>query len=322
MKVYYGIESVPNDYAGACVTLGVFDGLHRAHRRIIQRVVELAAEKQCRSMLITFEPHPRQVLNQKPENHPPILTTAAEKTELLKKTGIDDILIIRTNREFLNTDESEFIKNILVKKLNVHYVIVGYDYHFGRNRQGNPQTLEEAGQKYGFKVIVIPPFNLDGVPVSSSLIRQLLIEGQVSRANEMLGWSYCFTGTVIKGAGRGRQLGFPTSNLVINQQEKLIPADGVYFVKAYLQKVEYYGILNIGVRKTFNESERVIELYMIDFLDSKLYGMEIKVALLERLRDEIKFETVTALKQQMQADLKLCKEKISKIENETEVCFK
>lgn len=322
MKVYYGIDNVPTNYAGACVTIGVFDGLHRAHRHIIRQVVDLAAEKQCRSMLITFEPHPRQVLNQKPENHLSILTTAAEKTELLNSTGIDDVLFIKTDKDFLSTEESDFVEQVLVKKLNVCSVVVGYDYHFGRDRHGNPQTLEAAGQKFGFNVGIIPPINLDGIPVRSSLIRQLLTDGQIKKANELLGWSYCFSGTAVKGSGRGKQLGFPTANLVIGQPDKLIPADGVYFVKGNLQKDEYYGILNIGVRKTFNESERVIELYLINFPDEILYGREIKVAMLERLRDEIKFETAAALEKQMQADLRMCTEKMNKIENETEVCFK
>jgi len=322
MKVYYGIESVPTNYAGACLTLGVFDGLHCAHRRIIRQVVNLAAEKQCRSMLITFEPHPRQVLHQKPENHLPILTTAAEKTELLNSTGIDDVLFIKTDKDFLNTEESDFVEQVLVKKLNVCSVVVGYDYHFGRDRRGNPQTLEAAGQKFGFKISVIPPFNMDGIPVRSSLIRQLLADGQINKANELLGWPYSFSGTAVRGSGRGKKLGFPTANLLILQPDKLIPADGVYFVKAGLQKAEYFGILNIGVRKTFNESEHVIELYLINFPDEMLYGREIKVAMVERLRDEIKFETAAALEQQMQADLKICTLKINKIENETEVCFK
>ncbi len=322
MKIYYGTESIPANYAGACATLGVFDGLHSAHRRIIQQVVEIATEKQCHSMLITFEPHPRQVLNPQPENHLPIITTAFEKGELLKATGIDDVLFIKTNPEFLNITESDFVEKILVRKLNVCSVVVGYDYHFGRNRLGNPQSLKEAGQKFGFDVVVVPAFNLHGIPVSSSLIRQLLLDGQIKRANELLSWPYSFYGIAVKGSGRGKQLGFPTANLVVAQSDKLIPADGVYFVKAYLLKSKYYGILNIGVRKTFNESERVIELYLIDFPDKKLYGVEIKVAMLERLRDEIKFETVAALEEAMQADLKLSKEKISKIENETEVCFK
>lgn len=322
MKVYFGIENVPTDYEGACVTLGVFDGLHQAHRQIIQQTVKLAAEQSCRSMLITFEPHPRQILNQSPANHLAILTTAAEKAELLKSTGLDDVLFIKTDKIFLNIGESEFVEEILVNRLKVCTVVVGYDYHFGRERRGNPQTLKAAGQKFGFKVIIVPPFKTGDVLVRSSLIRQLLTEGQIDSANKLLGWSYGFSGTVVKGVGRGKKLGFPTANLITNQREKLIPADGVYFAKVNLSKTEYYGLLYIGVRKTFNESERVIELYLINFPDQNLYGREIKVSILERLRDELKFETVAALEKQMQADLKLSLEKIRKIENETEVCFK
>ncbi|MFH1212584.1 MAG: bifunctional riboflavin kinase/FAD synthetase [Candidatus Neomarinimicrobiota bacterium] len=321
MNVFYGIENVPADYEGACVTLGVFDGLHLAHRRIIQQVVETASDQQSRSMLITFEPHPRQVLNRSSVNNLPILTTASEKTELLRSTGLDDVLFLKTDTVFLATGQDEFIADILVKKLKICSVVVGYDYHFGRDRQGNPQTLETAGEKWNFKVAIVPPFTLNGVPVRSSIIRQLLKEGQVEKANELLGWQYGFTGKAIKGSGRGRKLGFPTANLNVTA-EKLIPADGIYFVRAGLQERTFYGLLNIGIRKTFNESERVIELYIIGIPDVNLYGQEIRVTMLERLRDEMKFDSAAELTVQMHADLTLCLEKIKIIENETEVCFK
>ncbi len=323
MKVYYGIENVPVDYkAGACVALGVFDGLHQAHRRIIRETVDRAAAEKSRAMLITFEPHPRMILNGQGAGKLPILTTVSEKTELLQATGLDDVLIIKTDQEFLNNTESAFIAEVLVKRLKVGLIVVGYDYHFGRNRKGTPETLKSAGQKFGFRAVIVPPFNLNGTPVRSSLIRQLLAEGQIVRANQMLGWQYSFSGQAVRGSGRGRELGFPTANLVVESAGKLIPADGVYFVKARLLNNDFYGIVNIGVRLTFNESERVIELYLIDFTNKDLYGQKIRVTFLERLRDEKKFETVAALKRQMQADLKMCKEKINKIENETEVCFK
>jgi len=322
MKVYHGIVNLPTDYEGAWVTIGVFDGLHLAHCQIVRQVVHFARENHSRSMLITFEPHPRQVLNQTPENHLSILTSTAEKIELLDTTGIDDLLFVKTDKNFLETDEKDFISELLVRRLKIRAVVIGYDYHFGRERRGNPNSLKSAGQKYGFKVVVMPPFYFNNVLVRSSLIRQLLTEGQIIQANELLGWLYSFSGNVVRGAGRGRKLGFPTANLRLEVRQKLIPADGVYFVKANLVKNGYYGILNIGVRKTFNESERTIELYLIDFPDQELYGRVLKVAMLERLRDELKFETAGALNKQMQSDLKLCLEKINKIENETEVCIK
>ncbi|MDD5061952.1 MAG: riboflavin kinase, partial [Candidatus Marinimicrobia bacterium] len=214
------------------------------------------------------------------------------------------------------------IKQILINRLKIQALVIGYDYHFGRERRGNPHTLESAGQEYGFKVVIMPPFYSNDVLVRSSLIRQLIADGKVVEANELLGWSYSFSGKVVKGSGRGHNLGFPTANLMTEVAQKLIPADGVYFVKACLSRKEYYGILNIGVRKTFDESERTIELYLINFPDQELYGREIRVAMLERLRDELKFETTAALEEQMQADLKLCIGKISKKENETEVYCK
>ncbi|HPC36189.1 MAG TPA: bifunctional riboflavin kinase/FAD synthetase [Candidatus Marinimicrobia bacterium] len=322
MNIYYGIENIPADYVGACVTLGVFDGLHLAHRQIIQKVIELATEQNSRAMLITFEPHPRQILSQPSANHLPVLTTADEKIELLEKIGIEEVLFIKADRTFLNIEESVFVQEILVKKLKVRAVVVGYDYHFGRERRGNPQTLIAAGEKYGFKVVVIPPFAVNGVIVRSSLIRQILSDGKIHTVNQLLGWQYSFRGKVVRGTGRGHKLGFPTANLVINPPNKLIPGDGVYFVQACFLNLKYFGILNIGVRKTFNESKRVIELFIINFQGEELYNREIKVIFIERLRDELKFETSEALKKQMQADLEICLAKINKIENETEVCFK
>ncbi|HOG74969.1 MAG: bifunctional riboflavin kinase/FAD synthetase [Candidatus Marinimicrobia bacterium] len=322
MNIYYGIENIPADYNGACVTLGVFDGLHLAHRQIIQKVIELATEQNSRAMLITFEPHPRRILSQSSANHLPILTTVDEKIELLEKIGIEEVLFIKADQTFLNTEESVFVQEILVKKLKVSAVVVGYDYHYGRDRKGNPQTLTAAGKKFGFRVIVIPPFAMNGILVRSSLIRELITEGKILSANQILGWQYSIKGKVVRGTGRGHKLGFPTANLVVNPPDKLIPGDGVYFVKACLSNFEYFGILNIGMRKTFNESERVIELFIINFKDEDLYHREIKVIFIERLRDELKFETSEALKKQMQADLEICLAKINKLENKTEVCFK
>jgi len=197
MNIYYGIENIPADYNGACVTLGVFDGLHLAHRQIIQKVIELATEQNSRAMLITFEPHPRRILSQSSANHLPILTTVDEKIELLEKIGIEEVLFIKADQTFLNTEESVFVQEILVKKLKVSAVVVGYDYHYGRDRKGNPQTLTAAGKKFGFRVIVIPPFAMNGILVRSSLIRELITEGKILSANQILGWQYSIKGKVV-----------------------------------------------------------------------------------------------------------------------------
>jgi len=310
MQVIFGKDSIPADFKGACVTLGVFDGLHRAHQQIINRMLYIAHQKKCHSMVVTFDPHPRQVLN---HAHPlPILTVPDEKVALLSRMGVDFVLIIDVNQQFLQTSEEEFITDLLVRRLKVCQVVVGFDYHFGHDRRGTAASLNSAGQRYGFQVEIVPPFSVNGQVVSSSLLRRLIEEGQVNRAAEYLGRPYHLTGRVVRGAGRGRQIGFPTANLAVERPEKLIPADGVYLARAELDGQTQYGLVNIGVRKTFREQERTIELHLFNYPDRDLYTTRITIEILEKLRDEIRFATVIELQHQMQKD---CAQALTIIKN-------
>ncbi len=313
MEVFYGLETVPDDFQGACVTLGVFDGLHRAHRTIIERVIAAARTKKGAAMLITFEPHPRQVLNTHVEPLP-ILTTIEEKIALLQQWGMNYILILKTEAQLLQQTAQYFIREVLVRRLKVCKVVIGYDYHFGHNRSGYTALMEAQGRELGFEVEVMPALKWDGELVKSSTIRQLISAGNISRANNLLGRPYSFSGLVVSGSGRGRRLGFPTANLTVANPTKLIPAQGVYCAQAS----GFAGVLNIGVRKTFGEKEQVIELHLIDYPDENLYGKTMTVAVFEKIRDEQQFASVAELVRQIEADRSYCLSKISQYKNEME----
>ncbi len=311
MQVFYGLDELPDDWRGAVVTLGVFDGLHRAHTDILQRVVDSARQRDCRSMLITFDPHPRNVLAF-PEVPVPLLTTPREKTELLKDSELDAVLFLKVNQELLNTDSEEFVKTILVDKLQVRKVIVGYDYHFGKDRGGKTEQLIEYGEKYQFAVETVQPIMQEGEAVRSSVIRLLISEGQVVKAAKLLGRPYSIQGKVIHGSGRGRQLGFPTANLKVNDPQKMIPSSGIYLTTVDIDDRRYFGLCNVGTRKTFNEFKQIIEVYIMNLNNVDLYGSEIRINFLEWIRDEIKFDTVEELIDQMKSDEKECLKKTTK----------
>jgi riboflavin kinase/FMN adenylyltransferase len=315
MNVYYGIDSTSN-IDKPVATIGVFDGLHLGHRKIINELISKAKLEKTQSILITFEPHPRKVLNDGEKSSISILTTSDEKVELLRNTGLDAVVVIKTTKEFLNIDASEFIENILYKKIGIASMIAGYDYHFGKNREGNVKLLEEKGKKFGFDVQVVPPFKICDIVVNSSKIRELLLEGKVKKARLLLGRDYSLYGTVAKGSGRGRQLEFPTANIDLDSEDKLVPANGVYFIKVFIDDVLFFGICNIGNNPTFSDvsvkdnSIINIEVYILGFPQQDLYGCKIEIQFLERIRDEIKFETAEMLRKQMLIDKKVCLEKI------------
>jgi len=317
MQVFFGLDALPQYFKGAVVTLGVFDGLHLAHMEIIRRVINSAVKEQTSSMAITFDPHPRKILDQS-GNSIPLLTTQQEKLKFLEDTELDATLFLKVDETLLNTSSEAFVEKVLVNLMNVKRVIVGYDYHFGKGRGGRAGQLIQLGQKYGFSVETVAPILLNNEPVRSSLIRSLLEEGQVGKAAKLLGRYYGISGHVVHGAGRGNSLGFPTANIEINDPEKMIPSDGVYLSKVQVNEQQFFGICNIGIRETFNERDRVIEVYLMNTAQTDLYGAEIEVEFLERLRDEIKFDTLEELKNQMILDEKECLKKIKNKTNEKE----
>jgi len=310
MQVFFGLETLPEHYKGAIVALGVFDGLHYAHQEILRGVVRLAKTRQMASMMITFDPHPRNVLAKDPNANIPLLTTREEKINLLRDSELDAILFLEVNSKLLNTSSERFVKNILVDALAVQKVVIGYDYHFGRGRSGRAEQLTRFGMRYGFEVETFPPISLNGSPVRSSIIRSLLQEGKVVKAARLLGRSYGISGLVVHGTGRGTNLGFPTANLKVSDSHKMIPADGVYLTKVFSKEQTYFGLCNIGIRKTFGERDRVVEVYLINSGEINLYGSEITLEFLECLREEIQFPTVSELVKQMNLDKQTALEKI------------
>ena len=308
MKIYQGDTSFEPPRS-AVVTSGTFDGVHVGHQKILGRLKELARETGGETVVITFWPHPRMVL--RPDDPPiQLLTTFEEKLALLRQTGIDCLVQIPFTKEFSQLSSDAFIQQVLVNKIGTQHLVIGYDHHFGRNREGSFEYLKEHADEYGFKVEEIPQQDIDHVGVSSTKIRRALAEGDVRTAHEYLGRPYSLTGTVVEGDRLGRKLGYPTANLRIESPHKLIPIDGIYAVHGWHQQRRYEGMLYIGHRPTIQGTTRNIEVNLFDF-DQTIYGDELKVELLEYIRGDMTFDSLEELSAQLaqdqQAALKLLK---------------
>ena len=286
------------------LTVGTFDGVHLAHQKIIRQVVALARKRNGRSVVVTFEPHPREVVV---AAGTPIqlLTTLRERQEMCEQLGVDWFVVIHFDKKFSNQSFREFYVRYLINCIGMNQVVEGYDHHWGKNRGGTIESLVELGKEFGFDVVNIEQFLYQGQPVSSSLIRNELARGNVEFAAELLGRPYALSGTVVEGDRRGRQLGYPTANIIPDSLKKLVPADGIYFVKVALGDEKYFGMASIGVRPTFHEAgRRTIEVHILDFMKD-IYGCELHVGFLKRLRNEVKYQTADQLVQQMDKDKEL-----------------
>jgi len=301
LKVYRNLSEF-KPLERAVVTVGTFDGLHRGHQVLLDRIKSIAVNDGGESVLLTFFPHPRLVLFPD-DNDLRLLTTLEEKIELLESSGIDHLIIHPFTVEFSRTTVSEYVRDILVKGIGVRKLVIGYDHHFGRNREGSLENLRAVAPNYGFEVEEIPARMIDDVNVSSTKIRNALSEGDVARANGFLGYPYTLTGMVVKGNEIGRSIGFPTANVEPADPVKLIPGNGVYAVKVHYGDALYHGMANIGKRPTVvkNTGRRVIEVHIFGF-SSDLYGKKLRLTFHGRIRDEIKFEDVGALKEQLEKD--------------------
>ncbi len=307
MKVYEGIAGfVPK--GNAIVTSGTFDGVHIGHQKILNTLQDIAAATGGETVLITYWPHPRLVLN--PEAHIKLLTTFDEKTRVLEGFGLDHLIKIPFTKEFARTSSLDFIRNILVKGIGTHTLVIGYDHRFGHNREGNFESLKANAANYGFRVEEIPRQDVDNVGVSSTKIRKALWQGDIRTANAFLGWEYCLNGTVVPGAQRGRQIGFPTANIKINDPLKLIPADGVYAVRVILDNKLYQGMLNIGNRPTVDGAQHAIEVHILDF-KGNLYDHPIRIKMVERIRPEKRFADMNELREQLVKDRQLAQKILS-----------
>lgn len=312
MNFYTDTDNIKRD-SNTVVTIGTFDGIHKGHVNILKAVIDKANELNGRNFVITFEPHPRSVVSV--EYKMQVLTTIGEKKELFEKLNIENLLVINFTKEFSQMKSDEFIKNFVLDKIGAKHLIIGYDHKFGKNRGGNENNLRLMGTEYGFDVTTIHAVEEGEDPISSTKIRAALLEGDLDKANNYLGRNYSFEGIVIKGAGRGRMIGIPTANIEPTDSNKLIPAKGVYIVKCNIENEYHLGLLNIGIRPTFEtKPEIVVEAHLFDF-DKNIYGERITVELLKRIRDEKKFESKEDLINQINADKNVAIEFISKLIN-------
>lgn len=281
------------------VTIGTFDGVHIGHQKIIKKLVKIAKKKELQAIVLTFFPHPRMVL-QKDANIK-MINTIDEKSDQLANHGIDYLVVKEFTQDFSRLTAQEFVRDVLVDKLHVKHIIIGYDHHFGRNRTANIDDLKAFGKIYGFEVTEISAQEIDEVAVSSTKIRNALLEGDIKTANTFLGYPFSFNGTIVKGKGLGKQIDFPTANIQIDEDYKLIPKDGAYVVRTEYEGEIYYGMMNIGTNPTVGGQSQTIEMHLFDF-DKDIYGQKFSVEIIERLRDEQKFESVAHLKAQLFKD--------------------
>ena len=283
------------------VTVGTFDGMHLAHQAIIRTVVDHARMRNGRSVVVTFHPHPRQVLRN--DGFPiALLSTLDERTQVCAALGVDVLVVLEFTPDFSHVSARDFYESMVVNKIGVRDVVEGYDHHFGHNRGGGIDALKAFGREFGFELHTIDAMYAGGELVSSSAIREALHEGNVAKAALMLGRPYRFKGTVWRGDGRGRQLGYPTANLRSSEPDKLAPQNGIYFVRVPMGGVERYGMTSIGVRPTFYAAgQRTVEVNILDF-DGDLYDQELEIEFLVRLRNEEKFGSAQELIRQMDRD--------------------
>ena len=299
MRIYRDVD----EFRGVdipVVTVGTFDGVHLGHQKIINRLKESAREIGGQTVVITFEPHPRSVIYADSWNLK-LINSPAKKIELLEKTGIDHLVILPFTKEFAGMTSFEFIRNILADKIKMNRIVVGFDHHFGKDRLGNHRSLRSFGEDLGFEVEEVAPLYVDGVAVSSSKIRTALNEGNIRLANRYLGYTYSIQGKVIPGFRVGREMGFPTANIEVDDSLKLITASGVYACRIQWQGMEFLGMGNIGNRPTFNRKDHTIEVHIFDF-NHEIYGDLLVIGWVDRIRDEIKFSDPEALRRQLEHD--------------------
>ena len=300
MKIKTALDShIKSD---AIITIGTFDGVHIGHQKIIKRLVKIAKKDNLQAIVFTFFPHPRMVLQK--DTNIKLINTIDEKSLLLEKFGIDHLVVKEFTKEFSRLTALEFVRDILVNQLQIKCIIIGYDHQFGRNRTANINDLKEFGDIYDFNVKEITAQEIDDVTVSSTKIRTALKQGEIKKANAYLGYYFMLTGVVIKGKGLGKTLGFPTANIYIEESYKLIPKQGVYVVKANYNNTNLYGMMNIGANPTVEKDEsQHIEVHFFNF-NEDIYDKTLQIEILERLRDEKKFDSVEDLQKQLSVDQK------------------
>lgn len=304
MKIYHSIEDFPSDLE-TVVTIGTFDGVHKGHRILINRINEIAKKEGLESVLLTFEPHPRHVIY--PDDQElRLIHTINEKEEALVTTGLQNLIVQKFSKDFSRIKSINFVRDYLANKLNMKYMVVGFNHHFGKNREGTFQDLKELSDLYDFKIEEIEPQHLGQVTISSTKIRSAIQQGEMQLANSYLSSLFSLKGRVVEGKQIGSSIGFPTANLIIENKWKILPKDGVYAVKILIKGQQYFGMLNLGTRPSIADNSFVIEVHIFSF-KGILYSQEIKIEFVSRMRDERKFVDLDQLQSQLKIDEVNCK---------------
>ena len=282
------------------LTIGTFDGVHLGHQKVLERLTNSAKENNLESTVLTFFPHPRTILN--PNKPLKLINSVKERTELLNRSKVDNLIIHPFDKNFSELDPEKYVIEILVKKLKAKIILIGYDHKFGKNRTADITDLKIYGKKYGFKVIEIKAEEISNIAISSTKIRKAISEGNISTAKKYLGYDFSLSGKIVHGKSIGRTLGFPTANIEVKEEYKLLPKNGVYLIQSVINHNKYFGMMNIGMKPTIKESSKTIEVYFFDF-EGDLYHKNIEVNIKKFIRDEIKFDSLDLLKSQIHRDV-------------------
>ncbi len=305
MNIYYSIEDFPAD-VNTIVTIGTFDGVHAGHRTIINRINTIAKNEGLESVLLTFHPHPRHIIY--PDDQQlRLINTIDENIDVLSKTGLNNLVVHEFTKDFSRIKSVNFIRDFLVSKLNMKHMVVGFDHHFGKNREGTFDNLLELSDLYDFKIEKIEPQNKGGVTISSTKIRNAILKGNFRKVTSYLDANFFLLGQVVAGNKIGSKIGFPTANISLLGQWKILPRNGVYAVKVFLKDQEYFGMLNMGFRPSISDGSFVIEVHIFEF-NSNIYNERLKIEFIERIRDEKNFSDLEKLQYQLHIDAINCKE--------------
>ena len=302
MTIYNNINEF-NSRDNTILTIGTFDGVHLGHQKVLERLTNTAIENNLESTVLTFFPHPRTILN--PDKPLKLINSVKERTDHLKSSKVDNLIIHPFDKIFSELDPEKYVVEILVKKLKAKIILIGYDHKFGKNRTADISDLKEYGEKYGFKVIEIKAEEISNIAISSTKIRKAISEGNISTAKKYLGYDFSLSGRIVHGNSIGRTLGFPTANVEVKEEYKLLPKNGVYLIQSIIDHNEYFGMMNIGIKPTINKSSKTIEVNFFEF-EGDLYNKKITVSIKQFIRDEIKFDSLELLKSQIQKDKVNC----------------
>ena len=308
MRIFDNLKSYSSEKE-SILTIGTFDGVHIGHNKILKRLIQDSKKNNLSSLVMTFFPHPRMILNKSHEIK--MIDTIDEKINLLEKTGLDNLIIHPFDNNFSKIRAKEFVEEILVKKLKIKEIIIGYDHKFGKDREASVEDLKKFGKDYMFTVKEIPAQEIDSIAISSTKIRNAILNGEIEKCNKFLGRNFILTGKVVYGDGLGKKIDFPTANIEIKETYKIIPKNGVYLVKPKINSNTYFGMMNIGIRPTVGGTNKSLEIHFFNFKDN-IYGKNVSIEIIKKIRDEEKFSSIDQLKIQLKKDEQFCLKLINK----------